>query len=91
MTTRTFLVSLTDRQCVEAAASTGGCYRGTQEPKALVLFCQAHMGKTIQILNEGQLEGLPHGGDELTHWTDKNAAAMYESVMGEPAPATGDE
>lgn len=88
MSTRTFLVSLSARQCVEVAVRTGGSVRGTQEPKALILFCDAYRGDAIQMLHDGQLEGLDLVHGELTEWTDQNAAALYEAVMGEAAPST---
>jgi hypothetical protein len=86
MSTRTFLVSIGARQCVEVAVSTGGSVRGTQEPKALALFCHAYRDTSIQMLHDGQLDVMKLGHGELTEWTDQNAASMYESVTGEAAP-----
>lgn len=56
MSTRTFLVSLPKKQCVEVAASSGGGVRITQERKALALFVHAYRG-------EGYLDA--------SRWTDR--------------------
>jgi len=70
-----------------AAASVLGLIAGTQEPKALALFCVAHAGKHVELMSEGQLEGrnLDHG--ELTEWTDANAEEHFAAVHGEPPPS----
>jgi hypothetical protein len=60
--------------------------RGTQEPKALALFCDAHMNLVVEMMTETDLEfrGLDHG--ELATWTDENAPARYKAVIGGEPP-----
>lgn len=91
MSTYYYLVCLETMQSVEVAGSIGciggGSVRATQQPKALAMFCLAHVGKAVEMLNEGQLEGrdLDHG--ELTEWTDENADERYKAVTGKTPPS----
>lgn len=91
MSTYYYLVCLETMQSVEVAASLGGMdggsVRTTQQPKALAMFCVAHAGKRVEMMNEGQLEGrnLDHG--ELTEWTDANAEERFKAVDGEAPPS----
>ncbi|CAB3754924.1 hypothetical protein [Paraburkholderia humisilvae] len=86
MSTVFFLVSLKTMQAVEVGCSSVGSMRGTQEPKALALFCHAHMSEVVEMMTEKDLEfrNLDHG--ELTTWTDENAAARYKAVTGHDPP-----
>lgn len=87
MSTYYYLVCLETMQAVEVAASIGGIdggsVRSSQEPKALAMFCNAHAGKFVEMMSDGQLEGrnLAHG--ELTEWTDANAEERFNAVEGE--------
>ncbi|MGK5049928.1 hypothetical protein ACQ4WP_29185 [Janthinobacterium sp. GB4P2] len=91
MSTYYYLVCLATMQSVEVAASIGGMeggsVRASQHPKALALFCNAHAGKHVEMMSEGQLEGrnLVHG--ELTDWTDANAEERFKAIDGEKAPS----
>lgn len=81
-----YLVSLKTMQKVEVACSGGFGVRGSQEPKALALFCAAHAGEVVEMMGEKDLEfrRLDHG--ELTTWTDDDADARYKAVTGEEPP-----
>lgn len=81
-----YLVSLKTMQAVEVGCSGPGSVRGTQEPKALALFCHAHMSEVVEMMTEKDLEfrDLDHG--ELTIWTDENAEARYKSITGDEPP-----
>jgi len=82
-----YLVSLKTMQAVEVGCSSVGSMRGTQEPKALALFCHAHESEVVEMMTEKDLEfrDLDHG--ELTTWTDENAATRYKAVTGDEPPA----
>ncbi|WP_196773826.1 hypothetical protein [Burkholderia vietnamiensis] len=60
--------------------------RGTQEPKALALFCHAHMSEVVEMIAEMDLEFRNLDHDELAKWTDDNAAGRYKAVTGENEP-----
>ncbi|WP_454728034.1 MULTISPECIES: hypothetical protein [Cupriavidus] len=81
-----YLVSLKTMQCVEVGCSNVGSMRGTQEPKALALFCHAHMGEVVEMMTEADLEfrHLDHG--ELATWTDEGAEARYRATTGNEPP-----
>ncbi|WP_154822163.1 hypothetical protein [Burkholderia pseudomallei] len=82
-----YLVSLKTMQKVEVACSVGGSgIRGSQEPKALALFCEAHMCEVVEMMTEKDLEfrNLDHG--ELTKWTDVDAEAKYRALTGNEPP-----
>lgn len=81
-----YLVSLKTMQAVEVGCSSVGSMRGTQEPKALALFCYAHMSEVVEMMTAKDLEfrNLDHG--ELTTWTDENAEARYKAVTGDEPP-----
>lgn len=86
MSTRTFLVFRTEKQCVEVAASGGFGVRASQQPRALALFCYAYRGEQVEMLSDGDLErfGLDYG--ELTEWTDEKAGLLYNTNTGTNAP-----
>lgn len=86
MSTRTFLVSRKTMQCVEVAASSGFAVSASQEPKALALFCHAHRGEQIDMLQDGQLEAMNLCHGELTEWTDAKAALQYQALTGQEPP-----
>jgi hypothetical protein len=56
-------------QSVEVAASIdgmdGGSVQSTQEPKALAMFCIAHAGMGVEMMNENQLEAGNRGLGKL--------------------------
>jgi hypothetical protein len=81
-----YLVSLKTMQAVEVGCSSVGSMRGTQEPKALALFCHAHISEVVEMMTEKDLEfrNLDHG--ELTTWTDEDAAARYKAITGDEPP-----
>jgi len=86
MSTYYYLVCLETMQSVEVSARIGGSVRASQEPKALAMFCVAHAGMRVEMMNDGELEGrdLDHG--ELTKWTDANAEERFKAVHGESPP-----
>jgi hypothetical protein len=81
-----YLVALKTMQAVEVGCSSVGGMRGTQEPKALALFCHALMSEVVEMMTEKDLEfrDLDHG--ELTIWTDGDAATRYRTVTGDEPP-----
>ena len=81
-----YLVSLKTMQKVEVACSGGFGIRGSQEPKALALFCHAHMSEVVEMMTEKDLEfrDLDHG--ELTTWMDEDAEARYKALTGTEPP-----
>lgn len=86
MSTYYHLVCLETMQSVEVSARIGGSVRATQQPKALALFCMAHAGLQVEMLNDDQLEGRDLDYGELTEWTDANAEERFRAVSGENPP-----
>ncbi|CAJ6617406.1 Uncharacterised protein [Burkholderia pseudomallei] len=82
-----FLVSLKTMQAVEVGCSSVGCMRGTQEPKALALFCHAHMSEVVEMMTEKDLEFRSLDRGELTTWTDESAVEQYKAVTGDEPPS----
>lgn len=82
-----YLVSLRTMQKVEVACASGGSVRGSQEPKALALFCHAHMSEVVEMMTDRDLEfrHLDHG--ELATWRDEDAVARYRALTGAEPPA----
>ncbi|KFC73311.1 MULTISPECIES: hypothetical protein [Massilia] len=91
MSTYYYLVCLETMQSVEVAASIGGMdggsVRSTQEPKALAMFCIAHAGMGVEMMNDDQLEGRKMDHGELTEWTAANAEERFKAVAGETPPS----
>jgi hypothetical protein len=91
MSTYYYLVCLETMQSVEVAASIGavggGCVRSTQEPKALALFCIAHAGMGVEMMNDNQMEGRNLDYGQLTKWTAANAEERFKAVAGETPPS----
>lgn len=82
-----YLVSLKTMQKVEVGCSSVGSMRGTQEPRALALFCHAHIGEVVEMMTEKDLEfrRLDHG--ELATWCDETAGQRYKAVTDNEPPA----
>lgn len=82
-----YLVSLRTMQKVEVACGSGDSLRGSQEPKALALFCHAHMSEVVEMMTDTDLEArrLDHG--ELATWRDEDAAARYRALTGDEPPS----
>ncbi|MFM0265609.1 hypothetical protein [Paraburkholderia sediminicola] len=89
MSTVFYLVSLKTMQKVEVACSVGTGVRTSQEPKALALFCEAHVSEAVEMMSEKDLElrNLDHG--ELTTWMDEDADARYKALTGTEPPQYG--
>lgn len=59
MSTVFYLVSLKTMQKVEVACTVGGTsIRGSQEPKALALFSEAHMSEVVEMMTDMRIASL---------------------------------
>lgn len=81
-----FLVSMPNKQCVEVAVHSGCVVRSSQEPRTLALFCHAHQGEPVEMLNDGDLDRLGLSYGELTEWKDHTADSLYKAMTGAAAP-----
>ena len=82
-----YLVSLKTMQKVEVACTVGGTsIRGSQEPKALALFCEAHTSEVVEMMTDKDLEFRNLDRGELATWTDADAHARYQSLTGNERP-----
>lgn len=86
MSTYAYLVCRATKQSVEAAGWGGFGIRTPQEPKALALFCRAHVGQSVELLTGPQIEFAELGHGELAEWSDANAVERYRALTGEAPP-----